>query len=56
MEKTMGGLLWTAIVVLFVLWLAGFALHFGGGLIHLLIVIALVLVVVNILTGRGARV
>ncbi|MGB8204514.1 MAG: lmo0937 family membrane protein [Candidatus Baltobacteraceae bacterium] len=52
----MGGLLWTVIVVLGVLWLAGFTLHFGGGLIHLLLVIALVLIVVNLLTGRGVRV
>jgi hypothetical protein len=52
----MAGLLWTIIVVLFVLWLLGFALHFGGGLIHLLLVIAVVLIIFNILTGRGARV
>jgi uncharacterized membrane protein YtjA (UPF0391 family) len=31
-------------------------MHFGGGLIHLLLVIAVVLFVVNLLTGRGARV
>jgi hypothetical protein len=49
--------LWTIIVVLVVLWLLGFlAFHIGGGLIHILIVIALVLLVVNLLTGRGARV
>jgi hypothetical protein len=52
----MGGLLWGIIVVLFVLWLLGFALHFGGGLIHIVLVIAVVLIVVNLLTGRGARV
>jgi hypothetical protein len=52
----MGGLLWSIITVLFVLWLFGFVVHFGGGLIHLLLVIAVVLFVVNLLTGRGARV
>ncbi|HWJ17703.1 MAG TPA: lmo0937 family membrane protein [Geobacterales bacterium] len=52
----MGGLLWSIITVLFVLWLIGFVMHFGGGLIHLLLVIAVVLFVVNLLTGRGARV
>jgi Family of unknown function (DUF5670) len=52
----MGGILWAIIVVLFVLWLLGFALHFGGGLIHIVLVIAVVLIVVNLLTGRGARV
>ncbi len=50
------GILWTIIVVLFVLWLIGFLLHFGGGLIHLLLIVVLVLVVINLLTGRGARV
>lgn len=56
MEGIMAGLLWAFVVVLFVLWAAGFALHFGGGLIHLLLVIALVLIVVNVVTGRGVRV
>ena len=50
------GIIWTAIVILFILWLAGFTLHVGGALIHLLLVIALVLIVFNLLTGRGARV
>jgi hypothetical protein len=48
----MAGLLWTIIVILFVLWLIGFVVHIGGGLIHLLLVIAVVLVVINLLTGR----
>jgi len=51
-----GQLLWGIIVVLFVLWLLGFLLHFGGGLIHLLLVIAVIMIVVNMVTGRGARV
>jgi hypothetical protein len=52
----MAGLLWTIAVVLFVLWIAGFALHVGGGLIHLLLIIIGIIVVVNLLSGRGARV
>ncbi|MDQ6930791.1 MAG: lmo0937 family membrane protein [Candidatus Eremiobacteraeota bacterium] len=52
----MAGLLWTVIVILFVLWLIGFAVHIGGGLIHLLLVVALILLVVNLLTGRGAKI
>ena len=52
----MASLLWTIIVVLFVLWLLGFAVHVGGSLIHLLLVVAVVLLIVNILIGRGARV
>lgn len=52
----MAGLIWTIIVILFVLWLLGFAIHIGGGLIHLLLVVALILLVFNLITGRGARV
>lgn len=48
----MANLLWTIVVIVFVLWLLGFALHFGGGLIHLLLVIVVVLIVFNLLTGR----
>ncbi len=52
----MAGLVWGIIVVLFVLWLLGFAIHIGGSLIHLLLVIALILLVYNLVTGRGARI
>ncbi len=52
----MAGLLWTIIVILFVGWLLGLTFHVMGGLIHVLLVLAIVLVVVNLLTGRGARV
>jgi hypothetical protein len=47
-------MLWTIIVVLFVLWALGFAIHIGGGLIHLLLVIAVILIVYNLITGRRA--
>lgn len=49
-----GGLmLWTVAVVLFVLWALGFfAFHVGGGLIHLLIVGAVILVLYQLFTGR----
>jgi hypothetical protein len=46
------GLLWTIIVIVFVLWLVGLIAHIGGGLIHLLLVIAVILIIVNLLTGR----
>ena len=52
----MTSLIWGVIVVLFALWVLGFAIHIGGGLIHILLVIALVLIVYNVVTGRGARV
>jgi hypothetical protein len=51
---TAGGLhmLWTIVVVLLILWLLGFTMHVAGGLIHLLLVIALVVIVFRLLTGR----
>jgi hypothetical protein len=52
----LAGLIWGIIVVLFVLWLLGFAIHIGGSLIHLLIVVAVILLIYNLITGRGARV
>jgi len=52
----MVGILWTIIVILFAFWLVGFLLHVGGGLIHLILLVVLILVVVNLLTGRGAKV
>jgi K+-transporting ATPase A subunit len=46
-------MLFTLAIVLFVLWALGaFAFNVGGGLIHLLLVIALVVFVINLLTGR----
>ncbi|MGC8484500.1 MAG: lmo0937 family membrane protein [Candidatus Baltobacteraceae bacterium] len=52
----MGNLLWTIIVVLFAFWLIGLLFHIGGALIHLVLVVVVILIVVNLLTGRGARV
>ena len=45
-------MLWTIIVILGVLWLLGFSFHVGGGLIHLLLVVALVALVFNFFSGR----
>ena len=45
-------MLWTIFVVLAIMWLLGFSLHVGGGLIHLLLVVALVVLVINLLSGR----
>lgn len=45
-------MLWTVIFVLLVLWLLGFALDIAGGLIHVLLVVALVIVVLRLVTGR----
>jgi Family of unknown function (DUF5670) len=45
-------MLWTIVVLLLILWLLGFTLRVAGGLIHLLLVVALVIVVLRLLTGR----
>lgn len=45
-------MLWTIIGILFLLWLAGFVFHVAGGLIHILLVVALVLVIYRLVTGQ----
>jgi Family of unknown function (DUF5670) len=45
-------MLWRVPVVLLILWLLGFSLHIGGGPIHLLLVVGLVVLVINLLGGR----
>ncbi len=45
-------LVWLIVIVLVILWLAGFSMQIGGGLIHLLLVIALVLVIYRLATGK----
>jgi hypothetical protein len=45
-------MLWTVVVVLLILWLLGFTMHVAGGIIHVLLVIALVVVVLQLLSGR----
>jgi uncharacterized protein DUF5670 len=47
-------MLWTLIVVLFVLWLLGFSLSIGGSLIHLLLVLILIAFLYQLVTGRRA--
>ena len=47
-------MLWTIFVVLLILWLLGFTLHVGGGLIHIILVIAVVVLIYNLITGRRA--
>ena len=41
-------MLWTIMVILLVMWLLGFSFHIAGGLIHLLLVVALVVLIVNL--------
>lgn len=48
----MGNLLWLVIVILVILWLGGVSFGYGGSLIHALLVIAVIVLVVQLLTGR----
>jgi Family of unknown function (DUF5670) len=45
-------MLWTILVVLLVLWLLGLLTSVGGALIHLLLVVALVVLVLQLISGR----
>jgi hypothetical protein len=50
-------MLLTIAVILFILWALGFfAFHVAGGLIHLLLVIAVIVIIVNFVRGRGPAV
>jgi uncharacterized protein DUF5670 len=46
-------MLWTIAVILLILWLLGFSFHVAGGLVHILLVIALIVVVIRLVTGRA---
>jgi hypothetical protein len=45
-------LIWTGIGILIILWILGFSINIGGGLIHLLLVLAVIGIVYNIFVGR----
>jgi hypothetical protein len=45
-------MLWTIFVVVLVLWLLGFSLHIAGGLIHILLVLAVIILIFNLISGR----
>ncbi len=53
---SLANILWTVLVIVVVLWLLGFVLNIGGlagsGLIHILLVIAVVILIYNLLVGR----
>jgi len=49
-------MLWTIFVILLILWLLGFSLHVAGSLIHLLLVVALIVLLINLITGRRTAV
>jgi hypothetical protein len=45
-------MLWAIFVIILILWLLGFSLHIAGGLIHILLVVALIILVINLVSGR----
>ena len=45
-------MLWTIAVILLILWALGFGFHVAGGLIHLLIVLAVIVFIVHLIQGR----
>ncbi|MBS4178508.1 lmo0937 family membrane protein [Lederbergia citrea] len=45
-------MLWTIIGILVVLWLLGFITKVGGGLIHILLVAAVIVFIFNLISGR----
>ena len=45
-------MLWTIVAILLILWLLGFLTSVGGGLIHVLLVIAVIVIVVRLIQGR----
>jgi hypothetical protein len=50
----MGGIIWGLVGLLVLCWIVGFAAHVGGGLIHFLLVIAIVVAIINLIMGRSA--
>ncbi len=45
-------MLWTVVAILIILWLLGFSFHVGGSLIHIVLVVAVIVLIVNLLNGR----
>jgi hypothetical protein len=45
-------MLWTIFAIILILWLLGFSFHVAGSLIHVLLIVALVILVINLLSGR----
>jgi hypothetical protein len=46
-------LVWTAVIVLFILWLLGFSINIGGSLIHILLVLVLLGIIYNLFVRKG---
>lgn len=51
----MVAVLWIVLLAVLAVWLLGFLLDVAGGIIHLLLIVALVILLVNLFTSRRAR-
>ena len=47
-------MLWAIVAILLIMWFLGIGFHIAGSLVHILLVIALVVIVFNLLSGRRA--
>ena len=47
-------MLWTVFSILLILWLLGWGFHVAGAMIHLLLVLAIVVAIINLVTGPRA--
>jgi hypothetical protein len=55
-QENIMGILWAVLAALVVIWLLGFIANIAGGLIHILLVVALIILVFNLLSGGRRRV
>jgi hypothetical protein len=46
-------MLWTIVGILVLFWILGLVMHIAGGLVHILLVLALIIAVVRVVQGRG---
>ena len=51
-ERRENNVIYTIVAIFLILWLLGFSFHIAGGLIHILLVIAVVVLVINLISGR----
>ena len=55
MFSTLANILWTVVVILFVLWLLGFIFHVAGAFIHILLIVAIIVLLYNLFFGSRHR-
>ena len=53
-RMSVGNIIWLVVFIVVALWLIGLITRVAGGLIHLLLIVALILIVYNLVMGRRA--